>query len=145
VRFVFRLQTLLNWKRTLEELSQMRLSQKTKRLRDHEEDIQRVIDLRISTGQRLQNMIQEPITASEFLIYKGYEEACYGEIRSKEEEKEHLVGEIESEKKELVAFMREKKVLERLEKKGAKRFDLQMEKMDQKEIDEEAVMRRGRK
>ena len=145
MRFVFRLQTLLNWKRTLEELSQMKLSQKTKRLRDHEEDIQRVIDLRMSTGQRLQNMIQEPITASEFLIYKWYEEACYGEIRSKEEEKGLLVREIESEKKELVAFMREKKVLERLEEKEGKKFDLQMEKMDQKEIDEEAVMRRGRK
>jgi len=145
VRFVFKLQALLNWKRTLEELSQTRLAQKTKRLRDHEKDIQRVIDLRTSTVQRLRNKIQEPISASEFLVHKQYEEACYSEIQSKEEEKELLVREMESEKRDLISFMKERKVLERLEEREAKKFDLQMEKMEQKKIDEEAVMRRVRK
>lgn len=53
MQFSFRMQTLLNWKRNLEELSQMRLAEKIRQLKAQEEKIQQLIDQRLKTDQKL--------------------------------------------------------------------------------------------
>ena len=53
MQFSFRLQTFLNWKRNLEESSQMRLAEKIKQLRIQEEEIQQLIQQRAEKDQEL--------------------------------------------------------------------------------------------
>jgi len=53
MRFSFPLQTLLNWKRNLEEFSQMRLAAKITRLKNQDEEIQELVLKRLSYEEEL--------------------------------------------------------------------------------------------
>ncbi len=49
--------------------------------------------------------------------------------------------EVEAEKKDLIALMKERKILEKLKEKQFKKFEYQMERLDQKESDERVIVR----
>ncbi len=141
MRFVFPFETLLNMKKNLEELSQMRLAKKMNQLREQEEAIQRVIEEILSNGQALKEKIGQGMKASEYVIYKVYEEDLTRELQLKKEARKQTKKEIEAEQKILIQLMKERKMFERLKEKQWKRFQSQVEKLDQKNSDEMVISR----
>ena len=141
MRFTFPFETLLNMKKNLEELSQMRLAKKMNQLREQEEAIQRVIEEILSNGQALKEKIGQGMKASEYVVYKVYEEDRTQDLRLKEEVKKQTIKETEAEQKILIQLMKERKMFERLREKQWKRFQYQMEKLDQKNSDEMVITR----
>ncbi len=141
MRFTFPFETLLNMKKNLEELSQMRLAKKMNQLREQEEEIQRVIEEILFNGQALKEKIGQGMKASEYVVYKVYEEDRTQDLRLKEEVKKQTIRETEAEQKILVQLMKERKMFERLREKQWKRFQYQMEKLDQKNSDEMVITR----
>ena len=141
MRFTFPFETLLNMKKNLEELSQMRLAKKMNQLREQEEEIQRVIEEILSNGQALKEKIGQGMKASEYVVYKVYEEDRTQDLRLKEEVKKQTITETEAEQKILIQLMKERKMFERLREKQWKRFQYQMEKLDQKNSDEMVITR----
>jgi len=141
MRFSFGFEALLNWKRNLEELSQIRLAKKMKQLKLQEEEIQRVKDQRFSKGRELIEKLTQEMKTSEYQVYKQYEEDSYNELLRKEEEKRQTVREVEAEQKELIALMKERKMLEKLKEKQFKKFKHQIEKLEQKTSDERVIVR----
>ena len=141
MRFTFPFETLLNMKKNLEELSQMRLAKKMNQLREQEEEIQRVIEEILSNGQALKEKIGQGMKASEYVVYKVYEEDRTQDLRLKEEVKKQTIKETEAEQKILIQLMKERKMFERLREKQWKRFQYQMEKLDQKNSDEMVITR----
>ena len=141
MRFTFPFETLLNMKKNLEELSQMRLAKKMNQLREQEEEIQRVIEEILSNGQALKEKIGQGMNASEYVVYKVYEEDRTQDLRLKEEVKKQTIKETEAEQKILIQLMKERKMFERLREKQWKRFQYQMEKLDQKNSDEMVITR----
>jgi len=138
-KFSFRLQSLLNWKKNLEESSQMRLGEKIKQLRAQEEEIQRLIQQRLDNEQTLHRKMRTGIQIGEYLIYKRFGEDSHQELVQQEGEKQHRLREIARERELLTGFMRERKILEKLREKGFKKFLYQMEKLDQKAMDEMVI------
>ena len=65
MRFTFPFETLLNMKKNLEELSQMRLAKKMSQLREQEEGIQRILDEMVIRERVLKEKSEKGMKASE--------------------------------------------------------------------------------
>jgi flagellar FliJ protein len=141
MRFSFPLQTLLNWKRSLEEHSQMRLAEMSTRLRAKEREIERLTLKRLSYERALKEKTGQGVAAGEYVLYKLFSEESLRELLFKEEEKRRTIREIEKERAELLALTKEKKTLEKLKEKRLKNFFVRMEKAEQKENDEISTMK----
>jgi flagellar FliJ protein len=139
VKFSFGLQSLLNWKKNLEESSQMRLAEKIRQLRAQEEEIQRLIQQRLENEEKLHEKMRGGIQAGEYLIYKQFGEDSFQDLSQKEAKKQHRMREIASEREVLTGFMRERKMLEKLREKRSKTFIYQVEKLEQKDSDERVI------
>jgi flagellar protein FliJ len=141
MRFSFPFETLLNMKKNLEELSQMRLAKKMNQLREQEQAIQRVVEEILSGEQVLREKIGQGMKASEYVVYKLYEEDLTRELQLKKEARKQTKKEIEAEQKILIQLMKERKMFERLKEKQWKRFQSEVERLDQKNSDEMVITR----
>ena len=141
MRFVFRLQGLLNWKKNLEELSQMRLAEKLKQLRAEEEEIQRLIEQRSAYQQELKEKSVQGLKAAEYLTYQHYFERSLRDLLLREEKKKITLHEAEAEREKLVALTKQRKILERLREKRLKKFMYQSEQEERSKNDERVISR----
>jgi flagellar FliJ protein len=141
MRFVFKLQALLNWKKNLEELSQMRLADKLKHLKTQEEEIQSLINHRSAYSQEINELSLKGLKVGEYVTYQQYFEESYRDLILKEAKKRLTIQEIEVERGNLIAFTKERKILEKLKEKRLKKYMYQLEKEDQIKNDERAIRR----
>jgi flagellar FliJ protein len=141
MRFTFPFETLLNMKKNLEELSQMRLAKKMSQLREQEEAIQRILDERVIQDRVLKEKSEQGMKASEYLVYKTYQEDCVRDLQLKRAARRQTKKEIEAEQKILIQLMKERKMFEKLKEKQWKKFQSQTERLDQKNSDEMVITR----
>ncbi len=141
MRFTFPFETLLNMKKNLEELSQMRLAKKMNQLREQEEGIQRILDEMVIRDRVLKEKSEQGMKASEYLVYKTYQEDCVRDLQLKRAARRQTKREIEAEQKVLIQLMKERKMFEKLKEKQWKKFQSQMGKLDQKNSDEMVITR----
>jgi flagellar FliJ protein len=139
--FRFSLQPLLNWKRSLEDQSQMRLASFMTALKTKEEEIERLTLQRLANEQKLKEKSEQGIRAGEYLLFKQYAEASRKEFISKEDEKRRILREIEEERKKLLGLTKEKKTLERLKENQFNEFRSRLEKAEQKRADETSTLK----
>jgi len=141
MKFSFPLQTLLNWKKSLEDFSRMKLGGMMNRLKAQEEEIERLTFQRLFYDQKLKEKSQKRILAGEYVLYKQFAEDSHRDLLTREEKKKRTLREIELEREKLIALTKEKKILEKLKEKKWKAFLYQMEKDEQKKNDERTVMK----
>jgi len=141
MRFTFPFETLLNMKKNLEELSQMRLAKKMSQLREQEEGIQRILDEMVIRERVLKEKSEKGMKASEYLVYKTYQEDCVRDLQLKRAARRQTKREIEAEQKVLVQLMKERKMFEKLKEKQWKKFQSQVGRLDQKNSDEMVITR----
>jgi flagellar FliJ protein len=139
--FVFKLQGLLNWKKNLEELSQMRLAEKLKQLQVEEEEIQGLIEQRSAYYLELQEKSVRGLKAAEYLIYQHYFERSLQDLLLREEKKKITLREAEAEREKLVALTKQRKILEKLKEKRLKKFMYQSEREERSKNDERVISR----
>jgi flagellar FliJ protein len=142
MRFPFSLQPLLDWKRNLEEVAQIRLAAKTTLLKAQEEEIERLTLSRLAREEELRKKISRGIPAPEYVLYKRFAEESLAELRIRENQKRETLREIEKDREKLVQLSKEKKILERLKEKKRKAFLYEAEKNEQKKNDEMVIIRR---
>jgi flagellar FliJ protein len=142
MRFPFSLQPLLDWKRNLEEVAQIRLAAKMTLLRAAEEEIERLTLKRLAHEEELRNKTSRGIPAPEYVLYKQFSEESRAELKTREHKKKETIREIERDREKLVELSKEKKILERLKEKKQKAFLYQAEKDEQKRTDEMVITRR---
>ena len=139
--FVFKLQGLLNWKKNLEELSQMRLAEKLKQLQVEEEEIQGLIEQRSAYYLELQEKSVRGLKAAEYLIYQHYFERSLQDLLLREEKKKITLREAEAEREKLVALTKQRKILEKLKEKRLKKFMYESEREERSKNDERVISR----
>jgi len=141
MRFTYPLQALLNWKRSLEDYSQLKLAAMATRLKAQEEEIEKLTLKRLSNEQKLEEKAGQGILAGEFALYRQFGEESRKELLSQEERKRNILQEIDRERGKLVALTKEKKILERLKEKQFQKFRYETERSDQKAIDEITILK----
>jgi len=139
MKFSFRLQSLLNWKKSLEEYSQMKLAEKTRQLKAQEEEINALIVQRLLNDRKLDEKAREGVRVGEYLLFKQFGEESYKDLIKKESQKKRTMGEMEGERENLIGFMKERKMLERLKEKKFEKFSYQVSRLDQKHMNEIAI------
>ena len=139
--FRFSLQPLLNWKRSLEDQSQMRLAGLMTRLKAQEDEIERLTLQRLASEQKLKEKSEQGIRAGEYLLFTQFAEESGKELISQEDEKRRILREIDQEREKLLALTKEKKTLERLKEKQLKEFLSRLQKAEQKRADEATTLK----
>ncbi len=139
MRFSFRLQSLLNWKESLEEESRMGLARKSHQLRRQEEEIRELADQREENDRGLRKRMGKGLLVREYLIHKEFGEESYHDLVQMESNKKQMEQEIEEEREHLTGLMKERKILERLKEKRFKTFMNELGKLEQKNLDEGAI------
>ena len=141
MRFTFPLQALLNWKRSLEEYSQLKLAEMATRLKAQEEEIEKLTLKRLSYEQKLEEKAGQGILAGEFSLYRQFGEESRKELLSQEERKRNILQEMDRERGKLLALTKEKKILERLKEKQFQKISYETGRADQKAIDEITILK----
>ncbi len=142
MRFSFRFQPLLNWKKNLEELSQLQLAGKLEELKRQEDEIRRIRLEGTEAGRRMAEELAKGMEAGVYLLYREFGEDRRNDLQQREGEKDVTLREIDAAREELAGLMKETRVFEKLKEKDERKFANEMEKTDQKKIDEMVVMRR---
>ncbi len=141
MRFIFKLQALLNWKRNLEELAQMKLADKLMYLKTLEEEIQNLRSQRSAYAQEINERSLRGLKAGEYLTYQQYFEESYKDLVLKEGKRKQTIRETEQEREKLIAFTKQRKILEKLKEKKLQKFMYETERAEQIKNDEKAIRR----
>ncbi len=145
MKFSFRLQSLQNWKESLEEEARMSLARKMNRMKRVEEDIQELASQREENDRGLLNRTRKGLLARDYLIHKEFNEESYQDLAEMEMKKKEAEQEVREERGRLMGLMKERKILQRLREKRFETFLRELKKAEQKNLDEVAVgaYRRG--
>lgn len=136
MKFHFRLETLLNWKKGLEEQSRIIVARKVEELKKQEEKIKFLVNERIDQFKKFEKKLQKGMDSSEYFIYQQFNEQNYEDLSKQKISKYLKEQEIDQEQKILIEIIKEKKILERLKERKLMRFNYQKEKNEQKFLDE---------
>ncbi len=136
MKFRFNLETVLNWKRGLEEQSRILLVRKIEELKKQEARIQSLIRKRIDKYREFKERLQKGMDSNEYIIFQQFSEQSYEDLLKLMKSKNHQENEVDKERKNLTEIIKERKILERLKEKRLKRFIYQEEKYEQKLLDE---------
>ena len=122
----------------------MRLAEKIKQLKIEEEEIQRLVRTRTAKERELNEKMRGLIAVGEYLIYKEFGENSYNDLLEKKGLKGRTETEIQGEREHLIGLIKERKILEKIRERRFKKFISQMEKLDQKNMDERVLQQRGK-
>lgn len=145
MRYSFKFETLLNYKKRLEEVAQQVLAQKMTERAEAEQKLNR---LKTRKGECLFELIEKRtkgIPAAQHLLYINYLNLLAKDIAIQEEVVRALTRAVEEARQKLLKLSREKKMIEKLKKKDFNAFTQEIIRMEQKENDELVLTRRQAK
>ena len=140
----FRLETLLTFRRNLEEQAQLQLARELQVLAERQA---RLVDLRDSRERMIDEFEERKQQSLRAALFSFYMEA----IRGKEREIEALLAAIAAQEQVVAAArlqlqerVKSRKVIEKAREKDYQRFLHDFRRAEQKESDEQAILRSGR-
>lgn len=142
--FKFRLQSVLFFRASLEDKAQLALSREQRLLDEHRQRLQRLTDERQEMMADLEQRKQGDMTAS---LYGLYVEGLLVKEREIAAQIGTVAGQVrvvEGCRQELARRMQDRKVMERLKEKDYKLFLAETLKREQKQSDEQAILRYGK-
>lgn len=141
MKFKYSLQSVLNFKKELEDLVQMHLGGMIALLNRKSAEVQRQIQKRNLWITKWQEKSGQGIEGGEYLLAQIFNEYWRHKIKILEQEKWSLAQKVELEKERLKALRQEREILEKLRLKKWKRFCQEMDKKEQKINDELAIFK----
>ncbi|MEW6326152.1 MAG: flagellar export protein FliJ [Thermodesulfobacteriota bacterium] len=145
MRYSFKFEALLNYKKRLEEVAQQVLAQKMTELAEAE---QKLDQLKTREEECLAELIEKRIKGipvARHLLYINYLNLLAKDIAMHEEVVQALIRAVEEARQKLLKSSREKKMIEKLKKKDFDAFTQELIRLEQKENDELVLIRRQTK
>ena len=139
--FSFRLQTLLNYKRNLEELSQVRLAQCRNDLSLQEDRLQRLSEDREAYEREFQQKTSTAAPVNELALYLEFRDQSHARRLMLEEGREKILSEIERERGRLMALTQDRKILEKLKERQQRAFMFDLAQKERKNLEDLVVQR----
>ena len=140
-KFAFRLETLLHYRKNLEEKEQAVLFQLSSRLRRESNHLQDLQAKHQETLVELTRMRAECAAYGETSWFYLYLDRLRFEMRRSSERIRQLEKDIQEQKAVLIEASKRKKVLDSLKTKEKKAYDSALDKQEQKAVDEIVVLR----
>ena len=143
--FIFKLQSILDYRKNIEEKILGEFSEKKRRLEAEEQRLNNLIMERLNLIDELRKMQSRSLHADEIASYISYIE----QLRDYEEKQKKVITDVQEQveavRKELIEAVRKEKVMEKLKERHAEEYEGVMRAMEQKNTDEMAVLRFGRR
>ncbi len=139
MKFRFNLQSLLNWKGSLEEESRLTLARENHQLRKKEKEIRQFLDQREANDFHLRTRLETGLLAWDYSIHKQFAEEDYWTLVRMESQKRVNEKRVGEERDRLTRLMRERRILEKLRENRFRSFLNEQEKEEQKQLDEMAL------
>jgi flagellar FliJ protein len=140
-KFAFRLETLLHYRKNLEEKEQAVLFQLFSRLQRESNHLQDLQEKHQETLEELTQMRAEGAVYGETTWFYLYLDRLRFEMRRSSERIRQLEQDIQEQKAVLVEASKKKKILDSLKTKEKKAFISALDKQEQKAVDEIVVIR----
>jgi flagellar FliJ protein len=140
-KFAFRLETLLHYRKNLEEKEQAVLFQLFSRLQRESNHLQDLQEKHQETLEELTQMRAEGAVYGETSWFYLYLDRLRFEMRRSSERIRQLEQDIQEQKAVLVEASKKKKILDSLKTKEKKAFISAVDKQEQKAVDEIVVIR----
>lgn len=139
MKFIFRLQSLLNWKDSLEEESRLTLARENEQLRKKEQEVHQFLNQREANDFHLLKKLEMGLLAWDYSLHKQFAEEDYWTLVRMVSEKRTHEKKVGEERDRLTRLMREKKILKKLRENHFRSFLTQQERWEQKQLDEMAL------
>ncbi len=142
--FKFRLQSVLIFRTSLEEQAQFAMAREQRVLEEHHQRLGRLRDARQEMMADLEQRKQGAMTASLYGVYVEGLLVKEREIVSQIDAVEGQQRVVESCRQELARRMQDREVMERLKEKDHRLFVADALQREQKQSDEQAILRYGK-
>jgi flagellar protein FliJ len=136
--FVFRLEKVLEYRQQLEDQARMALA-KAKAAHDGQKQV--LLDLSMRLEAHVERGFGKNATQPDVWLWMQYREALEKDIESAREELERLAQVLQTCRQQAVLRSRERKLLEKLKDRQARKHHVQENLDEQKEFDEMATIR----
>jgi len=143
--FIFKLQSVLEYRINLEEKIHNEFSEKKRELDTQRLRMKSLINERNNLIAEMRNMQHKPLPADDFAVYLSYVE----QVRINEKMQKiviHQVKEqVESKRKELLEAVKKRKIMEKLKQRHGEEYNNNLRNLEQKASDEMSVLKFGRR
>jgi flagellar FliJ protein len=139
--FSFRLQTLLNYRKSLEELAQLRLIERLRAVALQEERIRDLTRLREDCQQEFLRKTGAAAPVNELVLYLDFQDRSFGQLNRLEEDRDRILMEVHQERERLLTLTRDRKILEKLKERRQKEFLQDLDWQERKQIEEGVIQR----
>ena len=136
--FVFRLQKVLEFRQQLEDQARMALAQAQA---EHSAQEEVVRGVEASLAEHLEKGFGTETTQAEIWLWAQYRIALERDLTSGKAELERLASILQTKRQEAVLRSKEKKILEKLQERQARKHHVAENLSEQKEYDEMATLR----
>lgn len=143
-RFEFKLQSLLNYKRHLEEMARQEMARAVADVTACERRIQELEGEKEAAAQNLETLVEKGVDAQAFKMYHGFLGALDQTMAEHRHKKMSLEKILEEKRSALTQRTIDKKAMERLRERRAKEFVREMLREEQKGLDEIAALKTAR-
>ena len=141
----FKLQSVLNYRQSLEDQAQQVLTASLQRQQDLEDQLltqQQALD---KADIELKQRQQEGMTAAEIDLYESQIHHCRRIIEDIQQRLQRLERRIKEERKELLHAARERQVLEKLKDKQEAEYRQELSRQERVMLDEISLQNKGKK
>jgi flagellar FliJ protein len=136
--FVFRLEKVLEYRRQLEDQARMALAHAQA---EHDSQQRIIADLHMRMTVHMERGFPKNATQADIWLWTQYREALTKDIAAAQAELERLAQVLQTCREQAVLRSREKKLLEKLKDRQARKHHVEANLKEQKEYDEMATIR----
>lgn len=137
----FRLQTLLNYRKNLEELSQIRLAERQQDLFRQEERLEHLRESRAACYREFNHRAAEPAPLGELAFYLEYQDLSHDRLGVLDEGRKKILAELDQERDRLMALTKDRKILEKLKENQQRDLEKAVNRKERKELENLVVQR----
>ena len=143
-KFRFSLQTLLRYREDAEQAARDEMMMRVARQQQEQQKLDGLRNRRIETSREMVEKQMQNEAYNELIYYRMYLDRLDYEIENSQKRLVRLKAEVELQRRILVEASKKRKTLTSLRDKKKKEFNLEQERIFQKEIDEIVVLRHKR-
>ena len=143
--YVFKLQSVLDYRKNIEEKILNDFSEKKRELEKEKTRLKGMIKERIDLIDELRKIHGKPLPPDEIAGRVNYVEKLREMEKKQKEVIDRVKDELEVKRIELLEAVKKRKIMEKLKERHAEEYDADMRNKEQKNSDEMAVLKFGRR
>jgi flagellar FliJ protein len=143
--FVFQLQSVLDYRKNIEEKILNDFSEKKRELKEERLKLKNLVEERANLIEALRKMQGRQVHAEDIATLVSYVEQVREEEKKQKKVIAQLKEQLEAKRKELLEAVKKRKVMETLRERHLEEYEFDMRALEQKNSDEMSVLMYGRR